>query len=505
MVHLLVLATLIVIGSTAQCNVTDEDDIPVGHGCGNDADGVSFLQYSKKSQITTRSTAPHHKASAVEGKLAEEADPGQELADATAYFAAEEAAAFQEEATAKMVELAPAVAPAEEKPAEEAALEKPAEEKPAEQAAPEEPAEEAAPEKPAEEKPAEEAAPAGEVQPSGDVQPSEMWLSDKESTAAEEKSVEEAAAGGGGGGDISGDGGDGAEVQPSELLLSDIPKFVISTAKDGRRTLPFVHEIQKYGTAFKNTCRVQAVVGAQCIDFWHGALELGASSVSNSHLKIWQHMVTEQIPVAMIIEDDAIGLTARNWIPLLQKALDRHKSYDLFRVSQIPVPGARYMKNDLNPRIVEHQEGKCRQFFGTQLYIMTLAGAKLSLESILLGATRHSLDVYLNSNNQTVYKNIDSFRIECFGNGIMRFMNDAEGDFSKGYEIHDKSKVDSERIHPGIIQNTTQLSSEDKRLIEEVLPDCPTGGILMEPCASYVCPLIHPCAWKPFVHNDTTS
>mmetsp|Transcript_115522 Transcript_115522/g.222600 ORF Transcript_115522/g.222600 Transcript_115522/m.222600 type:complete len:363 (-) Transcript_115522:56-1144(-) len=278
------------------------------------------------------------------------------------------------------------------------------------------------------------------------------------------------------------------EMQSSELSLSDIPKFVISTAKHGKRTLPFVKEVQKYGDTFKSMCRVQAVVASQCKLFWHGKLELGAASVSTSHMKIWQHMVDDRIPVALVVEDDAFGVTAPNFIPLLQKALDRYKSYDIFRVSRIPVPTREALQNQVHASILQHQAGKpvCRRgLYGTQLYIMTLAGAKFALENFQFGAHKSSLDVFEDIGSKTVYSNLDSFRIECFNRGIMRFMDDAFGDF-RDREAHAEAREQSEKAHPESITSNETLSFQDHQLIREVLPDCRSGGILMEPCANYV-------------------
>lgn len=274
------------------------------------------------------------------------------------------------------------------------------------------------------------------------------------------------------------------EVLSSELTISDIPKFVISTAQYGKRALPLVQELQKYGQAFKNSCRVQAVVGSKCTGFWHGKLELGPAGVSTSHMKIWQHIVDKQIPVAMVMEDDALGLTPPNLLSLVQAALDRHRNYDLFRIAQIPVPPHWYLQDKVNPGIVEHQSKKCRGFYGEQMYIMTLAGAKFALANFQYGTGPYALDVYKDVYNNSAYTNLDSYKIECYARPMMRFMIDEEGDFSD-WEIHDKSKVHSERIHPDLITTISTLSSESKQLIQDVLPDCPTDGMLMEPCANY--------------------
>jgi len=274
------------------------------------------------------------------------------------------------------------------------------------------------------------------------------------------------------------------EAAPAELQLSKIPKFVISTARYGKRTVPLVEELRKYGDAFSNTCRVQAVVGSKCKLFWHGDLQLGAASVSTSHMKIWQHMVDKQIPVAMGIEDDVFGLTPHNFIPLLQKALDRYKNYDIFRISQAPVPARKELQQQpFHVNIVEHQEGRCRKFWSQGMYIMTLAGAKFALANFKFGTSEHSLDVYHDIYNRSAYSNLDKYKVECFQQAIMRFDGD-QGDFTDSYKHHDASKVDSERLYP---ENITKLDMGEasKSLIQEVLPDCPMDGILMEPCANY--------------------
>lgn len=269
-------------------------------------------------------------------------------------------------------------------------------------------------------------------------------------------------------------------VQPSELSISNVPKFVISTGQYGKRTLPLVQELQKYGRAFQNTCRVQAVVGSQCFGFWRGQLMVGPASVSTSHMKIWQHMLDKQIPVAMVMEDDALGLSAPNLISLLQTALDRYRNYDIFRVSQIPVPSHTMLKQEVNASIWHHEEKKCREFYGTQMYIMTLAGAKFALTNFQYGISPHALDVY-DVYNHSAYTNLDAYRVECFSKGIMRFMTDEEGDWS----FHDEWHVNSESAHPENITTMSTLSSTNKLLIQDVLPDCPAAGILMEPCANF--------------------
>jgi len=270
------------------------------------------------------------------------------------------------------------------------------------------------------------------------------------------------------------------EAAPAELQLSKIPKFVISTARYGKRTVPLVEELRKYGDAFSNTCRVQAVVGSQCKQFWHGDLELGAASVSTSHMKIWQHMVDKQIPVAMGIEDDVFGLTPHNFISLLQQALDRYKNYDIFRIAQTPVPAREQLEQQpFHVNLVQHQEGGCRGFWGQGLYIMTLAGAKFALANFKYGTCEHSLDVYYDAYNYSAYSNLDSYKIECFKEGIMRFYDD-QGDWRS-----DEAKASSERLNPDSITNIDTNILNDWDLIQEVLPECPMEGILMEPCANF--------------------
>lgn len=46
---------------------------------------------------------------------------------------------------------------------------------------------------------------------------------------------------------------------------------------------------------------------------------------------IARHMVDMDIPVAVVMEDDAMGSVAPNFVELVQLALNHADSYDIFR------------------------------------------------------------------------------------------------------------------------------------------------------------------------------
>ena len=159
--------------------------------------------------------------------------------------------------------------------------------------------------------------------------------------------------------------------------------------------------------------------------------------------------VENNISVAIIMEDDAIGMVTPNFAELVQLALNKHRDWEVFRFHHWNPPAASAPSN-LRTRNHAYSTTDCKAPFGTAMYGMTLAGAELALKGY--NPRRFAVDHYRE------YSTRNATRIHCYHPSIF-----------------DAAKVESTRHHPGTIDNVVSLNQDD--ITGSAVPDCASAKL----------------------------
>jgi len=188
--------------------------------------------------------------------------------------------------------------------------------------------------------------------------------------------------------------------------LSDMPKYVLNVDRHNERFMQFAMNNALQGAAFANTCRVQAVDGANCPDIITSdeipvpMAQKMAGPIAVSHMAIWRYIYDNEIPVALVMEDDALAGCVPHFLEYMCAAVDNLSEYDYFRPNHLPM--------DLmdgherwDPEQIQHAKHNlqndswvgstfspnrnlretCRDYFATDIYIATYEFAKNALET----------------------------------------------------------------------------------------------------------------------------
>ena len=185
------------------------------------------------------------------------------------------------------------------------------------------------------------------------------------------------------------------------INVADVPKFVISMRPKGARTARIAQRFAEFGGAFQNSCRVQAVIGKECPleKAWRHAQ--ASAGCFLSHMKVWRHIVDNRIPVAIVMEDDALGQTHPNFLEYLQEVVNLHEEFDVFRLhlqyrKEAKVRGKfKDVVTVSDEHLLQHEHyiekensyDQCRKPTSCAMYVMTLAGAEFHLKNLHFGGT----------------------------------------------------------------------------------------------------------------------
>lgn len=160
--------------------------------------------------------------------------------------------------------------------------------------------------------------------------------------------------------------------------------------------------------------------------------------------------VENRIPVAIIMEDDAVGKVAANFAELVQLALDKSEDWEVFRFHHWDPPASSQPSN-LKTRNHVYATTECKAPFGTAMYGMTLKGAELAMKGY--NPRKFAVDHYRE------YSTRKESRIHCYQPSIF-----------------DLAKVASTRKNPKSIDKVVPDFSENLLLFQRVdsglVPDC---------------------------------
>ena len=259
----------------------------------------------------------------------------------------------------------------------------------------------------------------------------------------------------------------------------DIPKFVITLDRNGPSVGKFHERAARVG--FGDVCRVQAVPGRECLanteTYPRMPSDPLAPAIGISHMKIMRHLVDNNIAVAIIMEEDALGDVAPDFCVQVQAAIDSQADYDILRMEYHTYrhldPGGAYAHPgevrhvtsgphamvtswsvDIDPRPQANTHRRlsdpglhyCENQWGTATFAVTLEGARRSLRGYL----PHLFPI----DNYDKYPNIDDLRLQCFYPVITRYDRHS-GDFShySGGSMSEGAEASADQSAGGGIQD----------------------------------------------------
>jgi len=266
----------------------------------------------------------------------------------------------------------------------------------------------------------------------------------------------------------------------SYAALMELPKFVINVDRDHDRFMQFAMNNARLGKSFSNTCRVQAVDGMNCDNIVtpqeapFPKVQKMAGPVAVSHMSIWRYVLDNNITAALIMEDDTLADRVSNFLGYMCEAVSKQEDWDMFRPSHLQIKksfgherftAAMLARNKHFYRDYKwtgqhvnewrHMKEQCRNFYGTDMYMITKEFAKDAL---------HSYDIYKTGLVDDFNKYAKTARHSCFDVPITGTSGEA------------KMNQNSENMHPQLMHS--KVKSELLRTeAAKAVPDCPAAHL----------------------------